>query len=99
MSQTYGPMIVSLLVSFAGGWLVGRTARRALGMTLLVTGVTLALLAVMGRLGVDGSIAEDWVRSASGWLGTNIEGARRYLAALLPAATAATAGGVLGFRK
>lgn len=99
MSQTYGPMIVSLLVSFTGGWLVGRTARRALGMTLLVTGVTLVLLAVLGRLGVDGSIAEDWVRSASGWLGTNIEGARRYLAALLPVATAATAGGLLGFRK
>jgi uncharacterized membrane protein (Fun14 family) len=90
---------LSLLVSFAGGWLAGKAARRALGMTLVVTGVMLALLAVLGRLGVDGSSAEQWVRSGSAWLGTNIDGARRYLAALLPVATAATAGGVLGFRR
>jgi uncharacterized membrane protein (Fun14 family) len=98
-TQSFGPILLSLLVSFVGGWVIGRTARRALATTMLVTGVILALLAVLGRLGVDGSIADQWVRSGSGWLGANIEGAGRYLATLLPAATAATAGGLLGFRK
>jgi uncharacterized membrane protein (Fun14 family) len=99
MAQTYGPILLSLLVSLVGGWLIGRTARRALAKTMLVTGVVLVLLAVLGRLGVDGSIADQWVRSSSGWLGANIEGAGKYLATLLPAATAAIAGGLLGFRK
>jgi uncharacterized membrane protein (Fun14 family) len=98
-TQSYGPILLSLLVSFLGGWVIGRTARRALATTMLVTGVILALLALVGRIGVDGSTADQWVRSGSAWLGTNIEGAGRYLAALLPAATAATVGGVLGFRK
>jgi uncharacterized membrane protein (Fun14 family) len=97
--QSYGPILLSLLVSFAGGWVIGRTARRALGTTMLVTGVILVLVAVLGRLGIGGSMADEWVRSGSAWLGSNIEGAGRYLAALLPAATAATAGGLLGFRR
>jgi uncharacterized membrane protein (Fun14 family) len=98
-THSFGPILLSLLVSFVGGWVTGRTARRALGTTMLVTGVILALLAVVGRLGVGGSIADQWVRSGSAWLGSNIEGAGLYLAALLPAAAAATTGGLLGFRR
>ncbi len=97
--QSYGPIFLSLLVSFVGGWVIGRTARRALGTTMLVTGVILALLAVLGRFGIGGSMADQWVRSGSAWLGANVEGTARYLGALLPAAAAATAGGLLGFRR
>jgi uncharacterized membrane protein (Fun14 family) len=96
--DTYGPTLMALAPSFIGGFVIGLLARKALRTTLLLAGVALLGVYLAGRAGLDAGAVEAWVRSASSWAGENIEGAQRSLAALLPSAGAAGAGGFLGFR-
>jgi uncharacterized membrane protein (Fun14 family) len=95
----YWPLVLSLGGSFIAGFLLGRLARRTLKTAAIVGGIALLVIFVLGRFGVDGSAAEQWVGASSDWIGTNVEGASRYVASLLPSATAATIGGFLGFRR
>jgi uncharacterized membrane protein (Fun14 family) len=95
--STYGPSLLALAPSFLAGWLIGKLARKAMRTTLLVTGLVLVGVYLAGRAGFDAGAVEAWVRNASSWAGENIEGAQRSLAALLPSAGSAAAGGFLGF--
>ena len=96
--DTYGPTILALAPSFIGGFVIGVLAKRALRTTMVLAGIALLGVYLAGRAGLDAGAVEAWVRSASSWAGEEIEGARRSLAALLPSAGAAAAGGFLGFR-
>lgn len=96
--DTFGPTIAALAPSFIGGFVLGLLAKKALRTTMLIAGIALLLVYLAGRVGLDAGAVEAWIRSASSWAGDNIEGAQRSLAALLPSAGAAAAGGVLGFR-
>ena len=97
--QPYAPAVVTLAGSFLGGFLVGWGARRALTVTALVAGVAMALLGLAAYFGMDGAAAEQWVNSSVSWMSANLDGAQRYLVALLPSAAAAGTGTFLGFRR
>ena len=97
--ERYWPIIVSVGGSFIAGFLIGRIARRTMKTAAIVAGIALLVIFVLGRFGVDGSTAEQWVSASSEWVSTNVEGAGRYAASLLPSATAATIGGFLGFGR
>lgn len=88
-----------LIPSFIGGLLIGIGAKRAMRTTAIVAGIAIAILALLAKLGVDSGSLDEWIRSSSGWIGDHVEGAGRYLAAFLPAAGAALAGGLVGFRR
>jgi uncharacterized membrane protein (Fun14 family) len=97
MSQ-YGPQIMALVPSFIVGFVAGRFARKTLRKTLIIGGLGLAALAGLGFVSLDLQTVTGWVQSGSAWADENLEGATSYLAALLPSATAAAAGGAFGFR-
>jgi uncharacterized membrane protein (Fun14 family) len=97
--QDQAPNVMTLLGSYLGGYFIGWGARRTIKLTSIITGVALALIGLIVSWGWDGSTAQGWVNSVSAWVGDNVEGAGRYLVSLLPSATAATAGGVLGFKR
>ncbi|HBX42367.1 MAG TPA: hypothetical protein DEH27_00465 [Deltaproteobacteria bacterium] len=90
---------MALTGSYLGGYFIGWSARRAMKLTSLVAGIALAVIGLFVTWGLDGSTAESVVNSSTAWVGKNVEGAGRYLVALLPSATAAGVGGVLGFRR
>ena len=92
-------MIWPLIPSFFGGLLIGVGAKRAMRTTAIVAGIAIAVLALLGKFGIDSGALDEWIRSSSSWVGDHVEGAGRYLAAFLPAAGAALAGGVVGFRR
>jgi uncharacterized membrane protein (Fun14 family) len=92
-------MIWPLIPSFIGGVLIGFGAKRAMRTTAIVGGLAIAILALLGKLGVDSGSLDEWVRSSSSWIGDHVEGTGRYLAAFLPAAGAALVGGLVGFRR
>jgi len=97
--ERYWPIVATVGGSFIAGFLLGKLARRTLKTAAIVGGIALLAIFVLGRFGVDGSAAEQWVGASSEWIGTNVEGASRYVASLLPSATAAAVGGFLGFRR
>jgi len=97
--QSAAPGAMALTGSYLGGFFVGWGARRALKITSIIAAGALAVIALLVSWGVDGSTAQSWVSSSTAWIGENVEGARRYLVSLLPSATAAGAGGVLGFKR
>ncbi len=92
-------MIWPLIPSFVGGLLIGVGAKRAMRTTAIVAGIAIAILALLAKFGVDSGSLDEWIRSSSSWIGDHVEGVGRYLAAFLPAAGAALAGGVVGFRR
>ena len=85
--------------SYLGGFFIGWGARRAIKLTSIITGISLAVIGLFVSWDWDGAAVQSWVNSASAWVGENIEGAGGYLVSLLPSATAAGTGGVLGFRR
>jgi uncharacterized membrane protein (Fun14 family) len=97
--QAASPATMAITGSYLGGFFIGWGARRTIKITSVVTGILLAAIALFVSWGWDGSTAQSWVNSASAWIGDSIEGAGRYLVSLLPYASAAGAGGVLGFRR
>jgi uncharacterized membrane protein (Fun14 family) len=76
--------VLPLLPGFVIGYVLGRIAGKALSRALLIGGALAVALFLLGRYGFDTSTVEDWLRSASSWAGDQVEGAARYLAALLP---------------
>ncbi len=88
-----------LIPSFVGGLLIGFGVKRAVRTTAIVAGMAIVLLAGLAKLGIDSGSLDEWVRSSAGWVGDNVKGAGRYVAAFLPAAGAALVGGVVGFRR
>lgn len=97
--QTIAPGTMAVSGSYLGGFFVGWGARRTIKMTSIVTGIVLAAVGLFVSWGWDGTTAQSWVNSTSAWVGESAEGAGHYLVALLPSATAAGAGGFLGFKK
>ena len=98
-AMTIMNMIWPLIPSFIGGLLIGIGAKRAMRTTAIVAGIAIAVLVILGKLGIDSGSMDEWVRSSSGWVGDKVEGAGRYLVAFLPAAGAALVGGVVGFHR
>ncbi len=94
----FGPQIMSMLPSFFLGFFAGRFAKKALKKTLIIGGAGLAVLVGLGVVSMDAETARNFAQSGSSWLSENLEGVSAYLAALLPSATAAAAGGAIGFR-
>jgi uncharacterized membrane protein (Fun14 family) len=94
----FGPHIAAMAPSFIVGFLAGKLAKKALKKTLLIGGIGLAVLVALGMVSLDAETTRTWAQSGAGWLNENLKGASAYLAALLPSATAAAAGGALGFR-
>jgi uncharacterized membrane protein (Fun14 family) len=97
--QAAAPGTMAVTGSYLGGFFVGWGARRTIKVTSIVAGIVLAVIGLFVSWGWDGSAAQSWVNSATAWLGENVEGAGRYLVSLLPSATAAGAGGILGFKR
>ena len=97
--QSLAPGALTVTGSYLAGFFIGWGARRTIKLTSIITGVALALVGMFVSWGWDGSTVQGWVNSASAWVGENVEGVGRYFASLLPSATAATAGGVLGFKR
>lgn len=97
--ERFGPVGASLGLSFIAGFVIGKIARKTLRTAAIVAAITGLVVFFLGRYGIDGSGAEQWVDAGSAWVGDNVKEGGRYLASLLPAAGAAIAGGLLGFRK
>ncbi len=97
--ERFGPVGASLGLSFIAGFVIGKIARKTIRTAAIVAGITALVVVFLGRYGIDGSGAEQWVDAGSAWVGDNVEGGGRYLASLLPSAGAAIVGGLLGFRK
>jgi uncharacterized membrane protein (Fun14 family) len=97
--QSAAPGTMALTGSYLGGFFIGWGARRALKITSIIAAGAMAVIALLVSWGMDGATAQSWVNSSTSWIGENVEGARRYLVSLLPSATAAGAGGVLGFKR
>ena len=93
------PAVMTIAGSYLGGFFIGWGARRTIKLTSIIAGIALALIGLFVSWGWDGSAVQSWVNSTSAWVGESIEGAGRDLIALLPSASAAGAGGVLGFRR
>ena len=93
------PATMSIAGSYLAGYFVGWGARRTIKLTAVITGIALAVIGLVASLGWDSTAAESWVNSAFGWFGENAKDAGRYLVSTLPSATAASVGGVLGFRR
>jgi uncharacterized membrane protein (Fun14 family) len=85
--------------SYLAGFFIGWGARRTIRLTSIITGIALAVIGLFVSWGWDGTAVQSWVNSANAWVGESIEGVGRYLVSMLPSATAAGAGGVLGFRR
>ena len=97
--QSQAPAVMTVAGSYLGGFFIGWGARRTIKLTSIISGIVLAIIGLLVSWGWDGAEVQSWVNSTSTWLGESIEGAGRDLVALLPSATAAGAGGVLGFRR
>jgi uncharacterized membrane protein (Fun14 family) len=97
--QGQAPAVMTIAGSYLGGFFIGWGARRTIKLTSIIAGIALALIGLFVSWGWDGSAVQSWVNSTSAWVGESIEGAGRDLIALLPSASAAGAGGVLGFRR
>jgi uncharacterized membrane protein (Fun14 family) len=93
------PATMSVTGSYLAGYFVGWGARRTIKLTSIIAGIAIALFGLLASWGLSTSGAESWVSSALGWAGEGVKGAGRYLVSLLPSATAAGVGGVLGFRR
>ena len=97
--QSQAPAVMTISGSYLAGFFIGWGARRTIRMTSIITGIALAIIGLLVSWGWDGTAVQSWVNSANAWVGESIEGAGRYLVSMLPSATAAGAGGVLGFRR
>jgi uncharacterized membrane protein (Fun14 family) len=97
--QAAAPGTMAVTGSYLGGFFIGWGARRTIKMTSIVAGIVLAVIGLFVSWGWDGSTVQSWVNSGTAWIGQSVEGAGRYLVALLPSATAAGAGGILGFKR
>ena len=97
--QGQAPAVMTISGSYLAGFFIGWGARRTIKLTSIITGIALALIGLFVSWGWDGTAFQSWINSANAWLGESIEGAGRYLVSILPSATAAGAGGVLGFRR
>jgi len=97
--QQYAPATTTLAASFLGGYFIGWGAKRTLRVTVIVAAVAIGLVGLLAKFGVDASAVESWINASVGWVGENLDEAQRYLTTLLPSATAAGTGGVLGFRR
>ncbi|MCX7063436.1 MAG: hypothetical protein NT024_02470 [Proteobacteria bacterium] len=91
-------MIWPLIPSFIGGLLIGIGVKRALRTTMVVAGVAVVIVVILAKLGIVGESLDEMVRAGASWVGEDVKGAGRYLAAFLPAAGAAMVGGFVGFR-
>ena len=91
--------VLPLLPGFLIGYVVGRIAGKALSRALLIGGAIVVALFLLGRYGVDTSTMEEWLRSASSWAGDQLEGAARYLAAIVPPVAALGVGIRFGMRS
>ena len=97
--QSHAPAVMTVTSSYLAGPFIGWGARRTIKLTSIITGAALAIIGLLVSWGWDGTAAESWINSANTWVGESVEGVGRHLVALLPSATAAGAGGVLGFRR
>jgi uncharacterized membrane protein (Fun14 family) len=97
--QQYAPAATTLAASFLGGYFIGWGAKRTLRVTAIVAAVAIGLIGLLAKFGIDASAVESWITASVGWMGENLDDAQRYLTTLLPSATAAGTGGVLGFRR
>jgi len=97
--QSAVPGTMAVTGSYLGGFFIGWGARRTIKITSIVAGIVLAVIGLFVSWGLDGSTVQSWVNSGTAWIGQSVEGAGRYLVALLPSATAAGAGGILGFKR
>ena len=93
------PAVMNFSASYLAGFFIGWGARKTLKITSIVTGILLALVGLFISWGWDGAFVQSWINGGSAWFGEQVEGSGRYLVSLLPSATAAGAGGFMGFRR
>ncbi len=91
--------VLPLLPGFLAGYLLGRFARKALTTALLIAGGIVFVLFLIGHFGGDVSGVRAWLESASAWAGEQLDGARQYLAAILPTAAAIAVGFKFGLGR
>ena len=97
--QSLAPSILTITGSYLAGFFIGWGARRAIKLTSIITGIAVAVTGLLIWLGWDVSSVQSWLNSTSAWAGESIEGAGHYLVSLVPSASAAGVGGVLGFKR
>ncbi|RPJ04955.1 MAG: hypothetical protein EHM37_22485 [Deltaproteobacteria bacterium] len=93
------PVTMSVAGSYLAGYFVGWGVRLTVKLTSIIAGIAIAVIGLFASWGWESTGVEPWVNSAVGWVGESVKGAGRYFISLLPAATAAGVGGVLGFRR
>lgn len=93
------PTAMRVSASYLAGFFIGWGARRTLKWTSIATGAALAVAGVYMFMGGEAAWMESWIHSSSAWVDAKVTGAERYLVSLLPSATAATTGIILGFRR
>ena len=97
-SQSF-PIYGTVGASYAGGYLIGRIFRRLLKIAVIAAAVVLGGFALINRMHLDTSKAEQAVKAGSAWLEDQSMRARNYLMDLLPSGAAGGFGAFAGARK
>ena len=88
--------------SYVGGFFLGWTFRRFLKLTLLLSGMAIALIALGKKFGwfeLDWAALESHVRHSLAWLQGEAGAFKQFITGYLPSAGAAGVGAFLGFRR
>lgn len=102
MNDMMSPALALISASYLGGFLIGWACRRALRLTAIMAGATLALIALLkstGWIDINWPVIEQNASQSLAWLHGEAEGLKQLLTGYLPSAGAGTAGAFFGFRK
>lgn len=96
------PATLRLGASYIGGFLVGWGFRRFIGLSILVSTASLALVAIgrkTGWIDLDWTLLENQVHRTTAWFQAEAGMVKALLESCLPSAGTAGVGAVLGFRR
>ncbi len=102
LTDLMSPALARGGASFLGGFLLGWVVRKTVKLTLLVAGALLAIIAILkttGWIHLDMTLIQADTTRTLDWARGKAQGFKDVLTGYLPAAGAAGAGAIFGFRK
>jgi uncharacterized membrane protein (Fun14 family) len=102
MNDMISSALALVSASYLGGFLIGWACRRALRLTAIMGGATLAFFALLkstGWIDINWPVIEQNVSQSLAWLHGEAEDLKQLLSGYLPSAGAGAAGAFFGFRK
>lgn len=93
------PGYVHVSGSYLGGFFLGWWFRRWVRLAFIGAAVAAGLVGAGQHLGWDATGTAEKVQTGAAWVGREAAEARDYLSGMLPSASAAGIGGLLGFRR